>query len=95
MTNSFSLLKKIAKRVHDEVVSLLNTYINTYIYIYLQTLSGDRAISQSRMVQHPHMGSNFEYNQYALLNLSMGDKQNYVVIINPKIHKENMNRYIC
>ena len=32
-TKSFSLLKKIAKRVHDEVVSPRNTYIITYIYI--------------------------------------------------------------
>ena len=64
--------------------SLSAIYILIRIYIYLQTQSGDRAISQSHTVQHPHMGSNFEYNQYALLNLSMGDKNNDAVIVNTK-----------
>ena len=90
MTKSFSLQNKIAKGVHDEVIY----FSNTYIYIYLQTQPGDRAITQSYTVQQPHTGSNIEYNESIFLNLSMGDKQNYVVIINPKINKENMNIYI-
>ena len=31
-----------------------------------------------------------DFKQYALLNLSMGYKQNGVVIINPTHYKENM-----
>ena len=35
VTKSFYLQKKRSKRVHDEVVSLSNTYILTFIYIYI------------------------------------------------------------
>ena len=85
MTKSFSPQKKRTKRLQDNVVSISNTYIHTYINP--QTQSGDRAITQSYMVQHPHTGSNCKYNQYSVLNLSMGDKHNDLFIVNPKIKK--------
>ena len=86
MTKSFSLQKHRTKHLHDEVVSLRNTCIHTYINP--QTQSGDRAITQSYMVQHPHTGSNCKYNQYSVLNLSMGDKHDDLFIVNPKITKK-------
>ena len=72
----------------------IHIFLYIYIYKYLQSQPGDRATTQSYTVQQPHMGGNIEYNESILLNLSMGDKQNYVVIINPKINKENIKRYI-
>ena len=36
------------------------------------------------------MGSYCKYNQSALLNLSMEDKQNDAVIVNPKTNKEKL-----
>ena len=45
-------------------------------------------------VHQPHIGSDYDYNQYALLNPSMGDKQNDVVIFNTKNNKENMKIHI-
>ena len=36
------------------------------------------------MVYKPHMGDDCKYNQPDLLNLSNGDKQNDVVIVNFK-----------
>ena len=45
------------------------------------------------MVQQPYMGSNCKYNQSILLNLSMEDKYNDLVMVNPKNNKENM-KYI-
>ena len=55
-----------------------------YTYINPQTHSGYRAIMQSYTVQQPHTEIDCKYNQSALLNLSMGDKQNDVVIFKPK-----------
>ena len=40
------------------------------------------------MVQKTHTGRDCKYNEYDLLNISMGDKQNGVVIINTKITKK-------
>ena len=72
MKKSFSLQKHKPKRVYDEVISIINTYIHTYIN--MQTQSGDCVITQSYTVHQPHMGSYCKYKQYALLNLNMGDK---------------------
>ena len=49
---------------------------------------------QAYMVQKPHRGGDCKYIQSALLNLSMGDKQNYLVISDPKNNKENVKIYI-
>ena len=81
------LQKHITKGLNNEVVSISNTYIHTYINS--QTQSVDRAITQSYTVQKPQTGSYLKYNQYALLNLIMGDKHNYLVIVNPQNNKEN------
>ena len=43
------------------------------------------------MVQKPHTGIYCKYNESDLLNISMGDKQNGVVIVNPQKSKEKMN----
>ena len=56
----------------------IHTYINP------QTQSGYRAITQSYRVQKYHMGSDYKYIQSSLINLSMGDIQNELVIVNPK-----------
>ena len=40
---------------------------------------------QSYMSKQSHTGGYCKYNQSALLNLSIGDKQTDVVIVNPKI----------
>ena len=72
MTISFYPQKQRAKRLHDVVVSLGNTFLHTYIN--KQTQSVDCAIMQSYMVQQPHMGSYCKYNQCYLITLSMGDK---------------------
>ena len=45
---------------------------------------------QSYTVHQPHTGIDCKYIQSALLNLSMGDKKNDVVVFNPKNNKENM-----
>ena len=42
------------------------------------------------MVHQPHTGIDCKYIQSALLNLSMGDKHNDVVIVNTEHNKENM-----
>ena len=46
------------------------------------------------MIHKPHTGSDCKYNQYALLNLSMGYKQNIVVMVNTKIYKGNIKLHI-
>ena len=72
--------------------SSLSEYIYIYIYTYinLQNHSGDRTITKSYTVQKPQTESNCKYIQSYLLNISMGDKQNDAVIVNPKNNKENM-----
>ena len=82
MTESYSLQKNRTKRLHDDVISIKNTYIHTYINP--QTQSKDRAITQSYMVNQPCIGRDCKQNKYALFKLSMGYKQNDVVIENPK-----------
>ena len=77
------LQKNTTKWLHDKVVSFVHKYINTYIN--QKTQSGDRAITQSYTVHKYHTGSDFKYNQSALLNLSMGDKQNDAVVVSPKL----------
>ena len=46
------------------------------------------------MVQKPHTGSHCRYNQYAFKKISMGYKQNGVVITNTINNKENMKIHI-
>ena len=91
MTKSFSLRKYRAKRLHNEVVSLSNTYIHTYIN--RKTQSEKYVITQSYTVHKPHTGGYCKQNQYTLLNLSTGDKQNDVVIVNPKQQGKHENKY--
>ena len=62
-------------------LSLRTTYICTY---QSATHPGDRALIYYYTVQQYHTGSYCKYNQSALLNLSTGDKQNDLVIINTK-----------
>ena len=54
MTNSFSLQKHITKRLHDKFISIINTYIHTYINP--QTQPVDLAITQSYTLHKPHTG---------------------------------------
>ena len=82
MIKSFYLQNQRTKRLHNEVVSLSNKYIHTYINPQIQ--SGDRAITHYYTVHQHHMGSNYKQNQFALLNLSMGDKNSDSVIANTK-----------
>ena len=63
-------------------------------YIDPQTQPGDFARIQSYRVQQPCTGSDCKYNQSTLLNLSTENKQNDVVIVNPKNNKENMKIHI-
>ena len=79
------------KWLHDNIVSLSHTYIHTYINP--QTQYGYRATMQSYTAQQPHTGWDCKYIQVALLNLSMGDKHNDVVIFNTKNNKENMKKH--
>ena len=58
-----------------------------HTYINVQNQSGDRAITQSYTVQKPHTWSDYKYIQPTLLNLSIGDKQNDKVIVNPQNNK--------
>ena len=51
-------------------------YAHIYTYINQQTQSGDFEITNYYMLQKPHMGSKCKYNQYDLLIMSMGDKNN-------------------
>ena len=87
-----SLQKLRTKQLHDNFVSLSNIYIHTYIN--LQTQSGDHAIIQYYKAQQPCTKTDCKYNQYAVLNLIMGYKQNDLVIVNTKNNKENMKIYI-
>ena len=85
MTKSFSLQKNRTKWLHYEVVSL----INTYIYIYQSTNPVRRMCHNTDLYgTSTSYGEQFEHNQYALLNLSVGNKQNDVVIADPKITKK-------
>ena len=83
MTASFYLQKHRAKGWHDEVVSLSNKCI--HIYINPQTQSGYHVITHSYKVHQTLMGREYKYNQYSLLNLIVGDNQNYTFIRNTKI----------
>ena len=44
-------------------------------------------------MQQPHIGDDYKYIQYSWLKLSQEEKQNDVVIVNPKNIKENMKIY--
>ena len=46
------------------------------------------------MVQETHMWSDCKQNKSALLNLSMGDKLNDAVIVNPKYQGKHENKYL-
>ena len=86
MTKSFLSKDYITQQLHNDAVSLINTY-KKYIY-QSATQLGDRMITQYYKVQQPPMESNCK--QFALLNLSMGYTQNDVFIINPTNYKEKM-----
>ena len=60
----------------------LRIYIHTYINP--QTQSSYHTITYSYTVHQPQPGGDCKYNQCAWLKLSMGDKYNDIVIVNPK-----------
>ena len=69
--------------------------IHTFIHIYQYTNSVWRPCdSEVLTVQQPHTMINSKWNKSALLNLSIGDKYNNVVIFIPQNNKENMNTHI-
>ena len=84
----FSVQKKGAKMVQNEVVS--EQYI--FIYIYQSSKPSLKGLYKKRSIngKASPTGSNIIRNQSALLNLSSGDKQNDVVFINTKNNKENI-----
>ena len=55
MTKLFYAQKQRIKILHDEVVSLRNTYMHAYIIPHTQSI--DSAITQYYIVQQPHMVS--------------------------------------
>ena len=63
------LHKHTTKGLNNEVISISNTYIHTYINS--KTQSVDRVIMKYYIVQQPHTGKYCKYNQDSLLNLSM------------------------
>ena len=69
-----------------------NTYIS-HIYQSAKRVwtSCDNA---ALTVQKPHTGNNCKWNQFALLNLNMKEKDNDALIFNPKNNMENMNTHI-
>ena len=59
MTKSF-LSENIQPNGYMTTPYLSAIYIYIHTYIYLQTQSGDRAITQYYRVQQPHMGSDYK-----------------------------------
>ena len=86
------LQKLINKRLYDDVVYFYK-YICIYIYLSVNQ-PGHCEITQSYTLNQPHMGIKCKYNQYAFLNLIVGDKQNYVGILDARNKNENMKIHV-
>ena len=84
MTKTF-LFKTIEPNCYTKTSSF-NIYILTHksIHKYSKDIVLQRSLIQ---VQQPSTGSNCKLIQYALLNLTTGDKQYEVVIINPNNYR--------
>ena len=86
MNKSFLNKNILPKQLHEDVVSLSYRHIHTYINT--QTQSGYRAITRYYTVNQNDMRGNCINIHFKLLKLIIRDKQNNIVIVNPKNNKE-------